>query len=188
MRSCGKEPAIRTGSCGCMPCTSTSRTPRPAVAFLKEGIWFLLWTQPYLSGRNLRFCGLLRQRAEILLGPLPGIHHHQVACAGEAAAPTGCRWRLPDRAAKGAVCQLEQEYGGFGGVPQPQPRYGFPKPEAPAPTVQEVLATYKRWSGTPFWRIRHTKTPAAIPTGKMPGWKETPPSNARWMPPGICSL
>ena len=25
----------------------------------------------------------------------------------------------------------------------PQPRYGFPKPEAPAPTVQEMLATYK---------------------------------------------
>ena len=117
--------------------------PKTAVAFLKEeyGSYyghshtFLDGTSGSAdySGKGLKFSWDHYRESTTIKWPALEKRLRQLVAAGD---------YLTEQQ-KAQYAQLEQEYAGFGGVPMPQPRYGFPKPEAPAPTVQEVLATYK---------------------------------------------
>ena len=117
--------------------------PKTAVAFLKEeyGSYyghshtFLDGTSGSAdySGKGLKFSWDHYRESTTIKWPALEKRLRQLVASGD---------YLTEQQ-KAQYARLEQEYAGFGGVPMPQPRYGFPKPEAPAPTVQEMLATYK---------------------------------------------
>ena len=116
--------------------------PKAAVAFLKEEYGYYGHSHTFLdgtsgsadySGKGLKFSWDHYRESTTIKWPALEKRLRQLVASGD---------YLTEQQ-KAQYAQLEQEYAGFGGVPMPQPRYGFPKPEAPAPTVQEMLATYK---------------------------------------------
>lgn len=116
--------------------------PKTAVAFLKEEYGYYGHSHTFLdgtsgsadySGKGLKFSWNHYRESTTIKWPALEKRLRQLVASGD---------YLTEQQ-KAQYAQLEQEYAGFGGVPMPQPRYGFPKSEAPAPTVQEMLATYK---------------------------------------------
>ena len=111
--------------------------PKAAVAFLKEEYGYYGHSHTFLdgtsgsadySGKGLKFSWDHYRESTTIKWPALEKRLRQLVASGD---------YLTEQQ-KAQYAQLEQEYAGFGGVPMPQPRYGFPKPEAPAPTVQEV--------------------------------------------------
>ena len=111
--------------------------PKAAVAFLKEEYGYYGHSHTFLdgtsgsadySGKGLKFSWDHYRESTSIKWPALEKRLRQLVASGD---------YLTEQQ-KAQYAQLEQEYAGFGGVPMPQPRYGFPKPEAPAPTVQEV--------------------------------------------------
>ena len=116
--------------------------PKAAVAFLKEEYGYSGHSHTFLdgtsgfvdySGKGLTFSWDHFRQETTIKWPALEKRLRQLIADGD---------YLTDKE-KAQYAQLERDYAGLGGVPMPEAKYGFPKPQTPEPTVQELFETYK---------------------------------------------